>query len=298
MITLLAISVTTFIVYKSAKYLFGIQLRLKPLVLCACCALLISFGLPRIIVGYAGLAGTLGIMAVFAIIFAYLVAYYDTYDFAGFDTHSTAVMNVAPESSSEDDDFDRRIVVNDEVSDIPLGEYPAIPEMALDIMNDCSAMQPPVTQQCDRNNPECPLETVSTAPQPQPKSTSIDDLLEFAFSQIEENNPAAALTSFRTALKMYPASEAAPFIIVEIGNILKNKGAYDEAIQTFSEGRSLAAVHSNPLLEQEFITTIAYLRIIKNTLVQNHLGYIPFHKIPTDILQAIDTEFAEWRKFV
>jgi hypothetical protein len=76
-ITLLAIAATTCLVYLLANKVFGVRLRLKSLVLCAACALFLSLVLPRIVVSFAGLIGTMGFLAVFAVIFAYFVAYYD-----------------------------------------------------------------------------------------------------------------------------------------------------------------------------------------------------------------------------
>lgn len=127
------------------------------------------------------------------------------------------------------------------------------------------------------------------------ESDDIDDLLEFAFVSKESRNYTAALGAFSRALTLYPNSEAAPFLVVEIGNILKNKGAYDDAINVFLDGRNLSQTQQNELMEQEFISTIAYLRITKNILLQNRLDNIPFGDIPAHILKQIDEQFREWR---
>ena len=124
---------------------------------------------------------------------------------------------------------------------------------------------------------------------------NLDDLLESAFAHKESLDLTLAHKYFREALKRYPDSEAAPFIVVEIANILKNKGAYDEAIKVFTDGRNLPSLQSDSLLAQEFTETIAYLRIIRNTLLERRLGFIPFNKIPVDVCKDIDTEFREWR---
>ena len=75
--SLVAIFIATLIVYKLANNLFGLGLRLKPLLLCAVCAMFISLVLPKIVVGFAGLPGTLAVLAIFSVVFAYFVARYD-----------------------------------------------------------------------------------------------------------------------------------------------------------------------------------------------------------------------------
>jgi tetratricopeptide (TPR) repeat protein len=129
----------------------------------------------------------------------------------------------------------------------------------------------------------------------QMETEELDDLIDHAFICKETQDYNKAYKVFKKALVLYPNSEAAPFLVVEIGNILKNKGDYDEAIQIFSEGRNLSQTKHDEMMEQEFISTIAYLRITKNILLQNRLGNIPFLEIPTQILNQIDEEFREWR---
>jgi hypothetical protein len=82
---------------------------------------------------------------------------------------------------------------------------------------------------------------------------------------------------------------------MEIGTILKNSGQYNEAIHVFCEGRKLPGVQKNTMFDLEFIKTIAYLRIVKNILLQNRLGDISFKNIPGTVLKEIDSEFREWR---
>ncbi|WP_425060973.1 tetratricopeptide repeat protein [Sporomusa carbonis] len=129
----------------------------------------------------------------------------------------------------------------------------------------------------------------------QPESDQLDDLLDFAFMNKEQRNYGAALSAFSRALTLYPDSDAAPFLVVEVGNLLKNMGAYDEAIKVFTDGRNLSQTKQDEMLEQEFISTIAYLRIIKNILTQSRLGCVPFLEIPPHVLKEIDEEFKEWR---
>ncbi|MDR3563512.1 MAG: hypothetical protein P4N59_19045 [Negativicutes bacterium] len=519
-ITLMAISATTFIIYILANKVFGVFLRLKSLILCAACALFISVVLPRIVVSFAGLAGTVGFLAVFAVIFAYFVAYYDdtgelqpapdaasepafqaketlapivslpitaeqqevsypvsaeitTADMPQVhledkmfaiepeeelasrqeitllleqepftDTYLDIQLDSTPEpeitiDSSEpipdptqqiespftissatteepvllltagDDDTaslasEEPLVVDELQQDAiemdtidPFNSYPS-PEAMTDLEASLLADQAPdvdssydslseihpliiseptpeisqsapdlaVLPELLSANPEIPDEpesitepefvpmtamlseadsdeftVVTSTPDDlstengpsfdtaesiaasnmaiaatsenllqnqeeisipistdlNPASDSLDDLLDFAFTQKENHNYVLALDTFRKGLKLYQDSEAAPFIAIEIASLLKGKGAYDEAIMLLTESRSLSGLRQNVVLDQEFITTIAYLRIVKNTLLHKRMGYIPFQNIPAEIAQEIDGEFREWR---
>lgn len=130
---------------------------------------------------------------------------------------------------------------------------------------------------------------------PEPVSDSLDDLLDFAFSQKESANYSLALDAFKKAWKIYHSSDAAPFLAIEIAGLLKNKGAYDEAILVLSEGRNFPIIQKDHVLDQEFIKSIAYLRIVKNILLNNQLGFLPFNRIPVNVSREIDAEFREWR---
>ncbi len=140
-----------------------------------------------------------------------------------------------------------------------------------------------------------PMEANEVTIPSHPASDSLDDLMDFAFTQKEAGHHQQALDAFRRALRLYRFSEAAPFLAIEIANLLKNRGSYDEAIAVLSDSRSLLALLENETLDQEFVVTIAYLRIVKNTLLHKRLGYLPFSRIPADISSEIDAEFREWR---
>ncbi len=128
-----------------------------------------------------------------------------------------------------------------------------------------------------------------------PSSTDLDVLMDIAFLQKEQKKFSQALVTFRRALFLYPNSEVSPFLVIEIGAILKNNGLYNEAIQVFTEGRLLPAVMNNASLEHEFINNVAYLRVVKNILIKNSLEFTPLNQLSSDTLKEIDDEFCEWR---
>lgn len=136
--------------------------------------------------------------------------------------------------------------------------------------------------------------TISDNSAPDNQSLSLHELVKIAYRAKEEQNDAAAFNAFLQALKLYPESLAAPYFVIEIGTLLKSQGAYDAAINLFSEGRNLPATLQNPILDQEFVQNIAYLRIAKNILLERMISPLPLHQLPADIMAEIDHEFAEW----
>lgn len=457
-----AILAATLIVYKLANNILGIDLRLRPLLLCSIGAMLISLVLPKIVVGFAGLPGTLAVLAIFAVIFAYFIARYEGEPpVQETDTESDVACCFATEQSSPNVSADNFETVSGELNgSVIMGEYsnqfiePTIAsvEAASDsiqsnakadisekdtaglqepqkLLDDLSEAENLVEQMIDfpeslkdtetstdtldeaaselvlepfneqeevgldehreimnlhaidslvlpeesevsietsnestaklvldslidgefalaelavtnempeeSEESEASAEVVNELEQmsdealvngenqegimlmpEQPfvqeadnlmvyneqmaedtayESEELDDLLESAFINKERQDYNAAFNAFNRALTLYPNSDAAPFLIVELGNILKNRGAYDDAIKVFLDGRALSQAKNDKIMEQEFVSTIAYLRIIKNVLLQNRLGCTPFFEIPSQILAQIDEEFKEWR---
>lgn len=382
--SLIAIFVATFIVYKVANNILGLNLHIKPLLLCAVCAMFISLVLPKIIVGFAGLPGTLAALAIVAVTFAYFVARYENKTLLRQETreiNAETLPSVAMEEGksvdsvaasdqvveTEEDklkdtlsmanieselaeaEISVSISVNETIEDENqfagqqysngqvdsdeqinkeiIKEEIAASEVIASFKTDAgdsdreeaiqllktttedklelfshetdekveiqeqAASEPLLWQEDRRSNMNDSESTESV----QFQSEQLDDLIEFAFSSKENQDYRTAFNAFSRALTLYPNSQAAPFLVVEIGNILKNKGDYDEAIKVFSNGRNFLQTKQDVMIEQEFISTIAYLRIIKNILLQNNLGDVPFSKIPPEIIKLIDEEFREWR---
>jgi len=424
-ITLLSIMISTFLIYLLANRLLNIHLKIKPLILCASCALLINIVLPRIIISFASMAATLGILVIFIIAFAYSIAYYN--DKFGKQKNIKDSLNQTPLIVQVSSNQENRITIENyntnmsnsiaedgeaikrvnSFADAAFGEEPEIAATVesdaveidefvseekidvsetehnehilaiednyeiktsydiedatligdLEISSDYSVfIETEIMRQVDISEVESReqvnitvkeneiktndasfesellsnpilndevekrdgvlevelkdqssalaenneiLKTEDESPGPITISSTtpsdLDRLLDFAFIQKEQRNFTQALAIFREALTLYPNSEVAPFLVMEIGTILKNKGQYDEAITVFCEARKLLGLQQSKTFEPEFIKTIAYLRIVKNMLLQHHLGFISFNDIPDHVLKEIDAEFREWR---
>ncbi len=452
LITLATIAVLTLIVYFLANQVLRIAIGLKPLLVCAVCAVLISVVLPRMVVGVMGLAGTLGVIMLCAAFFAYLIAYH--YDKQPAAVNETALEEAIPLTFTESEKPERSSepsitseasqkefvetnsfeeekldsVANEAVKQAAFEEKPeesvlkrlpkddgestglfayeqqneallqvVMPkeaEVALPDLNDADEAETPLEMEKivfaedaagqepgesqdeqpialtdeneaeDRTEPllsemiltepvlDDPAEAVAaiaseeenvvekeaaTVDEELPEnvilaaeedlaclqveseclaeddihgdgeselqannddweSLDVEELWDAALLHKEENRSPEALGCLRMILRKYPEDELVALAAVEAANILKNDGLYDEAIRLFSEARSLPAIQEDTAMEQEFVSAIAYLRIVKNILVQNRLGFLPFRSIPQEISQEIELEFREWRK--
>lgn len=131
---------------------------------------------------------------------------------------------------------------------------------------------------------------------PSARTNSSESLMNAGFMAKELRQYDEALHAFVRALAAQPSDSTTPYLVIEIGSILKSKGNYDEAIMLFSNAQKLPAVIRNTSLQHELTNMIAYLRITKNVLLDKRLKLLPFSQIPTEIVKEIDEEYAEWNK--
>lgn len=295
-ITLLAIALTTLLVYKVANGVFRLHLRWRPLLLCAACALFISMVLPRIVISMTGLAGTIGVSALFAFLGALFAVRYDEAAAASIPAAADGAY-AADAATSAGCEHEARDGAT--VKAVTLASSPVAPGGADAAPRTCAWPEDAALYAGDiAGEPLAAMLVYSVKEEAAPLRPwgTGDELLDYAFDRLEHGFPTAALAAFRRALRLAPAHEAAPLIVVQIGNILKNSGAYDEAIHVFTQGKNLPAVKADPLLTAEFTQTMAFLRITKDVLRQHHLGSLPFGKIPTAVYDKIQAELQEWRK--
>ena len=69
----------------------------------------------------------------------------------------------------------------------------------------------------------------------QPASESLEDLLEFAFTQRDQRHVDAALDAFRLITRLYADSAALPMIVAEIVSTRQNQGDYAGAASELAE---------------------------------------------------------------
>lgn len=123
---------------------------------------------------------------------------------------------------------------------------------------------------------------------------TLDAILDYAYEQKYYASLDKALFAFKHALERYLHDDYAPFITIEIGNIYKNTGLYDEAIVIYNKAFCLRAVRASLELKREFQNMIYYLHITKEVLYKYHSLKTPFDQVPECILQEIEIEFQFW----
>jgi tetratricopeptide (TPR) repeat protein len=441
-VSVVALVIATYLIFIIANKIFNINLRIKPLLLCACCSLFISTALPQLVIGYAGITGTIAALVICAILFSYFIVYHsDSEKVAEAAIKLTTLTSKQKPPNVDISQLEATFPVIEEV--IPMQQTAVHPPQSIldkskqhsaekeslileynsdeieaetwtEILleqsgsaifpEECKLGQPikaelqpvldedrtckqaselnlesepifesalpshlvteletesiitvapkedeqeqsigaklelepapvfesalPSYQKAElETKPELvlqQLETIQSQPlmltmplqvkpavdnQQQvnddlPESEqmltdinsleSLDDLLDYAFTQKNALQLTWALKAFKKALSLCKESDVAPLIIIEIGNIFKARGQYDEAVQLFSEGRSLPYLRDNSALNQQFIEMIAFLRIIKNNLLENQGVFVPYDKIPSDVMLKINEEFRDW----
>ncbi|MDD6850431.1 MAG: hypothetical protein PUD54_08120 [Veillonellaceae bacterium] len=96
---------------------------------------------------------------------------------------------------------------------------------------------------------------------------SMDALLDFAFAQIGAGAYELALLAYSTALEQYRNDDYAPFIIIDMVNLYKSQGRYQEAIDCVHNAMDIPAIHESPAYQQKFQNYLAQLRSISHSAV-------------------------------
>lgn len=96
---------------------------------------------------------------------------------------------------------------------------------------------------------------------------SMDALLDFAFAQIGAGAYELALLAYSTALEQYRNDDYAPFIIIDMVNLYKSQGRYQEAIDCVHNAMDIPAIQESPAYQQKFQNYLAQLRSIFHSAV-------------------------------
>lgn len=96
---------------------------------------------------------------------------------------------------------------------------------------------------------------------------SMDALLDFAFAQTGAGAYELALLAYSTALEQYRNDDYAPFIIIDMVNLYKSQGRYQEAIDCVHNAMDLPAIQESPAYQQNFQNYLAQLESISHSAV-------------------------------
>ncbi len=119
-------------------------------------------------------------------------------------------------------------------------------------------------------------------------SQTLDDVLDYAFELKGSSNWTGALQAYNYALKQYREDAYAPFLVLELVNIHKDHGHYDDALQCFYEALDIPAVANSPDMLAEFEDSMIYLEATQEVLKENNQPNIPFFDISKDYMSKIE----------
>lgn len=96
---------------------------------------------------------------------------------------------------------------------------------------------------------------------------SMDALLDFGFAQTGAGAYELALLAYSTALEQYRNDDYAPFIIIDMVNLYKSQGRYQEAIDCVYNAMDIPAIQESPAYQQNFQNYLAQLKSISHSAV-------------------------------
>ena len=236
-------SVCIISIYKIARKL-GADISLSALVLCGVSALIINFMAIRV---NPFLTKTyyyiLGAMIIFAATGTTCYNKYLLY------RRSRLAVHGAP---SEDNEITQ--VTGEPETIVEVAEEP-------EIMTEAEVTEEPETTAEVQQIVEAPLLTLPEG------LDSMDALLDFGFAQTGAGAYELALLAYSTALEQYRNDDYAPFIIIDMVNLYKSQGRYQEAIDCVHNAMDIPAIQESPAYQQNFQNYLAQLKSISHSAV-------------------------------
>ena len=236
-------SVCIISIYKIARKL-GADISLSALVLCGVSALIINFMSIRV---NPFLTKTyyymLGAMIIFAATGTTCYNKYLLY------RRSRLAVHGAP---SEDNESTQ--VTGEPETIVEVAEEP-------EIMTEAEVTEEPETTAEVQQAVEAPLPTLPEG------LDSMDALLDFGFAQTGAGAYELALLAYSTALEQYRNDDYAPFIIIDMVNLYKSQGRYQEAIDCVHNAMDIPAIQESPAYQQNFQNYLAQLKSISHSAV-------------------------------
>ena len=270
-------SVCIISIYKIARKL-GAEISLSALVLCGVSALIINFMAirvnPFLTKTYYYILGT---MIIFAATGTTCYNKYLLY------RRSKLAVHGAPSEDKEITQATSETIVETEVAEEPEimaeVEVPEEPETTAEVE---VTEEPETTAEAEVvEEPETTAEIEvteepETISEPQPAVEaplptlpegldSMDALLDFAFAQTGAGAYELALLAYSTALEQYRNDDYAPFIIIDMVNLYKSQGRYQEAIDCVHNAMDIPAIQESPAYQQNFQNYLAQLKSISHS---------------------------------
>ena len=238
-------SVCIISIYKIARKL-GADISLSALVLCGVSALIINFMAirvnPFLTKTYYYILGT---MIIFAATGTTCYNKYLLY------RRSRLAVHGAP---GEDKEITQATSEPETIVETEVAEEP-------EIMAEVEVAEEPETTAEVQQAVEAPLPALPEG------LDSMDALLDFAFAQTGAGAYELALLAYSTALEQYRNDDYAPFIIIDMVNLYKSQGRYQEAIDCVHNAMDLPAIQESPAYQHNFQNYLAQLKSISHSAV-------------------------------
>ena len=123
--------------------------------------------------------------------------------------------------------------------------------------------------------------------------STLDDYLDYAYAEKDAGHTAIAAAAYQKASDGFPDDPYLPFLVIELGNLYKEAGAYDVAADTYRDALSLPVIQGQNGIVDEFKKTIAYLEAVSHITNRHDAPEIPFSQIPPDWLAEIEESLAK-----
>ena len=262
-------SVCIIAIYKIARKL-GAELSLSALVLCGVSALIINFMAirvnPFLTKTYYYILGT---MIIFAATGTTCYNKYLLYRHSKLAVHGAL---------SEDEEI-TQADLPEETDELPETQATSEPETIVEAEvteEPETIVEAEVTEEPETTAETQPAEEHETISEAQPVEEvplptlpegldSMDALLDFAFAQTGAGAYELALLAYSTALEQYRKDDYAPFIIIDMVNLYKSQGRYQEAIDCVHNAMDIPAIQENPAYQQNFQNYLAQLKSISHS---------------------------------
>lgn len=262
-------SVCIIAIYKIARKL-GAELSLSALVLCGVSALIINFMAirvnPFLTKTYYYILGT---MIIFAATGTTCYNKYLLYRHSKLAVHGAL---------SEDEEI-TQADLQEETDELPETQTTSEPETIVEaevteepetIVEAEVTEEPETTAEAEvAEEPETISEAQPAEEAPVPTLPvgldSMDDLLDFAFAQTGAGAYDLALLAYSTALEQYRNDDYAPFIVIDMVNLYKSQGRYQEAIDCVHNAMDIPAIQENHAYQQNFQNYLAQLKSISHS---------------------------------
>ena len=289
-------SVCIISIYKIARKL-GADISLSALVLCGVSALIINFMAirvnPFLTKTYYYILGTMIIFAATGTTCynKYLLYRHSRLAVHGDSSNSKTTVDADIPAPTEKTEHEAEVIPeSEEITQADLPKEPnELPETKItkepetmveaevaeepEIMAEVEvAEEPETTAEAEvTEEPEPTAETQQAKEAPLPALPegldSMDALLDFAFAQTGSGAYELALLAYSTALEQYRNDDYAPFIIIDMVNLYKSQGRYQEAIDCVHNAMDIPAIQANPAYQQNFQNYLAQLKSISHSAV-------------------------------